>query len=206
MSASSLDNVLSSTVTTTTTVSTQSNAMASVTTELSHTAALAIADPLSHVGDGIFLQTKTAKGLAGICVWVALFITCQQVRNTFNHCLLHAFYFHTRQKFAYFSKKSKIKINKNWCDTFKVEFSLEMNKNNKMLIQRKISQNRTKIINWKKENNKLKYEIACQILIRLKHFRVSSSFLGYWYSHYGNPIIISHFISWNWEQTSTTIL
>lgn len=36
-------------------------------------------DPLSHVGDGIFLQTKTAQGLAGIFVWVALFITCQQV-------------------------------------------------------------------------------------------------------------------------------
>ncbi|XP_013111133.1 transmembrane protein 184B isoform X1 [Stomoxys calcitrans] len=36
-------------------------------------------DPLSHVGDGIFLQTKTAQGLAGIFVWVALFITCQQI-------------------------------------------------------------------------------------------------------------------------------
>lgn len=43
-------------------------------------AALAI-DPqlLSHVGDGIFLQTKTCQGLAGIAVWVALFITCQQI-------------------------------------------------------------------------------------------------------------------------------
>lgn len=42
--------------------------------------ALAI-DPqlLSHVGDGIFLQTKTCKTLAGIAVWVALFITCQQI-------------------------------------------------------------------------------------------------------------------------------
>lgn len=37
-------------------------------------------DPLSHVGDGIFLQTKTAQVLAGIFVWAALFITCQQVR------------------------------------------------------------------------------------------------------------------------------
>lgn len=73
------DNVLNTTFTTTATASTQSNSMASVTTELSHTAALAI-DPLAHVGDGIFLQTKTAQGLAGICVWVALFITCQQVR------------------------------------------------------------------------------------------------------------------------------
>ncbi|XP_004526769.1 transmembrane protein 184B isoform X2 [Ceratitis capitata] len=36
-------------------------------------------DPLSHVGDGIFLQTKTAQGLATIFVWVALFITCQQI-------------------------------------------------------------------------------------------------------------------------------
>ncbi|XP_005189105.1 transmembrane protein 184B isoform X1 [Musca domestica] len=36
-------------------------------------------DPLSHVGDGIFLQTKTAQGLAGIFVWAALFITCQQI-------------------------------------------------------------------------------------------------------------------------------
>lgn len=34
---------------------------------------------LSHVGDGIFLQTKTCQGLAGIAVWVALFITCQQI-------------------------------------------------------------------------------------------------------------------------------
>lgn len=36
-------------------------------------------DPLSHVGDGIFLQTKTAQGLAGAFVWVALFLTCQQI-------------------------------------------------------------------------------------------------------------------------------
>lgn len=68
---------------TTTTTNTPTQTMASVTTELSHTAALAISDPLSHVGDGIFLQTKTAQGLAGICVWVALFLTCQQVNQTF---------------------------------------------------------------------------------------------------------------------------
>lgn len=37
-------------------------------------------DPLSHVGDGIFLQTKTAQGLAGAFVWIALFLTCQQVK------------------------------------------------------------------------------------------------------------------------------
>lgn len=65
------------------TSTTASTLMASVTTELSSAAALAI-DPLSHVGDGIFLQTKTAQGIAGACVWVALFLTCQQVR--FSHC------------------------------------------------------------------------------------------------------------------------
>lgn len=37
---------------------------------------------ISHVGDGIFLQSKTAKILAGAFVWMALFITCQQVRKT----------------------------------------------------------------------------------------------------------------------------
>lgn len=54
---------------------TPSTIMNSVTTEIS---TLAI-DPLSHVGDGIFLQTKTAQGIAGICIWVALFLTCQQI-------------------------------------------------------------------------------------------------------------------------------
>lgn len=81
MSGPSPDALNSTSTTTTTTVPTQS--MASVTTELSHSAALAISDPLSHVGDGIFLSSKTAQGLAGICVWVALFLTCQQVR-TYN--------------------------------------------------------------------------------------------------------------------------
>jgi len=44
-------------------------------------AALAAMDPqlLAHVGDGIFLQSKTCQILAGIAVWVALFITCQQI-------------------------------------------------------------------------------------------------------------------------------
>lgn len=46
---------------------------------ISHITAMSAMDPLSHVGDGVFLQTKTAQGLAGIFVWVALFITCQQV-------------------------------------------------------------------------------------------------------------------------------
>lgn len=63
--------------------------MNSVTTEISSAAALAIADPLSHVGDGIFLQTKTAQGIAGACVWVALFLTCQQVCTIL---LLHFIY------------------------------------------------------------------------------------------------------------------
>lgn len=93
MSGSSPDNVINSTASTTitaaiistttfsTTVPTQSNLMASVTTEQTHRGALDI-DPLRlHAADGIFLQTKTAQGLAGICVWVALFITCQQVRE-----------------------------------------------------------------------------------------------------------------------------
>lgn len=29
--------------------------------------------------DQIFLQTKLAKGIAGVFVWIALFLTCQQV-------------------------------------------------------------------------------------------------------------------------------
>lgn len=82
---------LNSTSTIPTTLS-PTQSMASVTTELSHTAALAIGDPLSHVGDGIFLQTKTAQGLAGICVWVALFLTCQQVSQTTNYN--KSFYLH----------------------------------------------------------------------------------------------------------------
>ncbi|XP_037047502.1 transmembrane protein 184B-like isoform X1 [Bradysia coprophila] len=47
---------------------------------VTETSAAALAmDPLSHVGDGIFLQTKTAQGIAGAFVWVALFLTCQQI-------------------------------------------------------------------------------------------------------------------------------
>lgn len=38
-----------------------------------------LVDPLTHVGDGIFLQSKTAQIMAGAFVWMALFITCQQV-------------------------------------------------------------------------------------------------------------------------------
>ncbi|ALC44091.1 CG12004 [Drosophila busckii] len=36
-------------------------------------------DPLLHVGDGIFLQTKTAQVLAGVFVLASLFVTCQQI-------------------------------------------------------------------------------------------------------------------------------
>lgn len=48
---------------------------------MTDTPALSPLDPqlLSHVGDGIFLQTKTCQITAGIAVWVALFITCQQI-------------------------------------------------------------------------------------------------------------------------------
>jgi len=30
-------------------------------------------------GTPIFLQTRAAQGIAGVFVWVALFLTCQQV-------------------------------------------------------------------------------------------------------------------------------
>lgn len=84
MSGQSPDNAINTTaspISSSTTIS-PAHLMASVTTDISHAAAMAI-DPLSHVGDGIFLQTKTAQGLAGICVWVALFLTCQQVNPNF---------------------------------------------------------------------------------------------------------------------------
>lgn len=64
---------------TTTTASTHSNLMPS--TVPSPHSSDGIVDPFNHVGDGIFLQTNTAQGLAGICVWVALFLTCQQVNS-----------------------------------------------------------------------------------------------------------------------------
>ena len=76
MSMHSEDNATAST--------TASSVLSSVTTESMSAAVLGI-DPLSHVGDGIFLQTKSAKGIAGICVWVALFITCQQVNDRLSY-------------------------------------------------------------------------------------------------------------------------
>lgn len=33
------------------------------------------------LGDGLFLQTKTAQGIAGVFVGLALFLTCSQVRR-----------------------------------------------------------------------------------------------------------------------------
>lgn len=53
--------------------------------------------PISHVGDGIFLQSKTAKFLAGAFVWMALFITCQQVSFKLFELLL--FYFDGKNLF-----------------------------------------------------------------------------------------------------------
>lgn len=40
--------------------------------------------------DVMFLQTKTAQVLAGLFVWAALFLTCQQVRTNIDKetCLL----------------------------------------------------------------------------------------------------------------------
>lgn len=73
MSGSSPDNANAVNLTaSTTTAPTQS--------VLSHTSD-GISDPFNHVGDGIFLQTTTAKSLAAFCVWVALFLTCQQVSS-----------------------------------------------------------------------------------------------------------------------------
>lgn len=77
-------NVTAAAITTTTTTADLINSSTSASpkfnfiTQMSVAAAAPI-DPLSHVGDGIFLQTKTAQGLAGVFVWAALFITCQQV-------------------------------------------------------------------------------------------------------------------------------
>ena len=78
-------NVTAAAITTTTTTtadlintSTVASPKFNFITQMSVAAAAPI-DPLSHVGDGIFLQTKTAQGLAGVFVWAALFITCQQV-------------------------------------------------------------------------------------------------------------------------------
>lgn len=46
------------------------------------------ADSIVHkhlwAGSGIFLQTKLAQCVAGIAVWLALFLTCQQVLLTIS--------------------------------------------------------------------------------------------------------------------------
>lgn len=46
---------------------------------MSHTESPLSPQVLLHVGDGIFLQTKMCQVTAGIAVWVALFIACQQI-------------------------------------------------------------------------------------------------------------------------------
>lgn len=51
-----------------------------------------MADLAHHVGDGVFLQTKTAQGIAGAFVWVALFLTCQQVINNIIIYLQYTIY------------------------------------------------------------------------------------------------------------------
>lgn len=48
------------------------SATVSTTTETAHLLPRALAEP-------VFLQTKAAQGIAGVFVWAALFITCQQV-------------------------------------------------------------------------------------------------------------------------------
>lgn len=88
ISSSNLTDTTLNVITTATTTTALVNATTIITTSSSSvklnfmpqmSAAATPIDPLSHVGDGIFLQTKTAQGLAGIFVWAALFITCQQV-------------------------------------------------------------------------------------------------------------------------------
>lgn len=39
-----------------------------------------LAPVLAQNESPIFLQSKTAQVIAGTCVWIALFLTCQQVR------------------------------------------------------------------------------------------------------------------------------
>lgn len=79
-----VDQILNATNIVTTAATVQSNY--AVKTVDSHV----LGDPLtlSHVGDGIFLQSKTAQVLAGASVWIALFITCQQVK------LMHIIFFY----------------------------------------------------------------------------------------------------------------
>lgn len=78
MSGAAPNNVASSTASPLSSTSNVPTVMSTVASNLAQGI-----DPLSHVGDGIFLQTKTAKGLSFICVFFALFITCQQVNFFF---------------------------------------------------------------------------------------------------------------------------
>lgn len=92
MAAQSAVDIINATIATVTTVATEAAATAveaattkgptfMVQVKEQSVAALAMEPIISHVGDGIFLQTKTAQGIAGAFVWVALFLTCQQVSN-----------------------------------------------------------------------------------------------------------------------------
>lgn len=74
--------VVASAINATLTTTTQSPSFMVMPTDAHAQVAMGL-DPLSHVGDGIFLQTKTALGIAGAFVWVALFLTCQQVSAFF---------------------------------------------------------------------------------------------------------------------------
>lgn len=90
MAAPSAADIINATIATVTSVATEAAAVAVeaattkgptflVQVKEQSAAALAMEPIISHVGDGIFLQTKTAQGIAGAFVWVALFLTCQQV-------------------------------------------------------------------------------------------------------------------------------
>lgn len=86
MAAESAADIINATIATVTTVTTAAVEAATtkgptflVQVKEQSAAALGMEPIISHVGDGIFLQTKTAQGIAGAFVWVALFLTCQQV-------------------------------------------------------------------------------------------------------------------------------
>jgi hypothetical protein len=59
-------------------------------------------------GSGIFLQTKVAQGMAGAAVWVALFLTCQQVSRIILFLL--AFITFTRYESLSFHKSYNVDL------------------------------------------------------------------------------------------------
>lgn len=104
MAAQSAADIINATIATVTTVATEAAAAAvqaattkgptfMVQVKEQSAAALAMEPIISHVGDGIFLQTKTAQGIAGAFVWVALFLTCQQVSIYTDRILSELEYF-----------------------------------------------------------------------------------------------------------------